>query len=171
MKKQNCLFLSFFLLLLATPALAQDKPANQEKTDSIRRLLTLTGAEKLQQNLVDQLTGAMRPILMASLQGNQRAERIFVRMTELMAEEIKKSDFSRINVELYDKYFTNEDIKGLIQFYESPLGKKTVQVVPALTQESVTRGMEVGQLAGQRAMTRLVEEFPELKTASGRGRN
>lgn len=108
---------------------------------------------------------------MASLQGNQRAERIFVRMTELMAEEIKKSDFSRINVELYDKYFTNEDIKGLIQFYESPLGKKTVQVVPTLTQESVTRGMEVGQLAGQRAMTRLVEEFPELKTASGRGRN
>jgi hypothetical protein len=171
MKKQNCLFLPFFLLLLATPAVAQDKPANQEKIDNIRRLLTLTGAEKLQQNLVDQLTGAMRPILMASLQGNPRAERIFVRMTELMAEEIKKSDFSRINVELYDKYFTNEDINGLIQFYESPLGKKTLQVLPTLTQESVARGMELGQLAGQRAMTRLVDEFPELKTAPGRGRN
>ena len=170
MKTRYCLFLSF--LLLAIPAAAQNQPANQEKIDNIRRLLTLTGSEKLQQNVMDQFTAALRPLLMAGLQGNQQAEKILSRMTELMSEEIKKSDFSRITVELYDKYFTNEDIKGLIQFYESPLGQKTVQVLPTLTQESVARGMEAGQLAGQRAFNRLMDEFPELKTVPGaRGRN
>jgi uncharacterized protein len=165
MKKRYCLVLSF--LLLAMPAVGQDRPANQEKLDNIRRLLTVTGSEKLQQNVMDQFMGALKTILTASVQGNQRGERILVRMTELLAEEMKKADFSRITVELYDKYFTNEDIKGLIQFYESPVGQKAVQLLPTLAQESIARGMEAGQLAGQRAMARLADEFPELKTGPG----
>jgi len=50
-----------------------------------------------------------------------------------MSEELRKVDLGRIAPELYDKYFTNEEIKGLIAFYESPIGKKTIQVLPALS--------------------------------------
>ena len=54
-------------------------------------------------------------------------------------------DLMSTNIELYDKYFTNDEIKGMIQFYESPVGQKAVQVLPAIMQEGMTRGMEQGQ--------------------------
>ncbi|NRB08638.1 MAG: DUF2059 domain-containing protein [Richelia sp.] len=38
---------------------------------------------------------------------------------------------------LYSKDFTNEEIKGLIAFYETPLGRKTISVMPKLLQESI----------------------------------
>jgi hypothetical protein len=164
--KPRSIFL-FSLFLLAVPAIGQVRAPNQEKIDNIRHLLKITGSEKLQQNMIEQMIAALKPILTASVQGDQRAQRVFGRMTELLTEEFKKADFAGVTVEVYDKYFTNEDIKGLIQFYESPIGQKAVQVLPTLTQESMARGMELGQSAGQRAMVRLIEEFPELKASQG----
>jgi uncharacterized protein len=31
-------------------------------------------------------------------------------------------------IPLYNKYFTHDDIKQLIKFYESPIGKRSVEV-------------------------------------------
>jgi uncharacterized protein len=81
-----------------------------------------------------------------------------------MSEEFKQVNFNTMYIDLYDKYFTNEEIKGLIQFYESPVGRKAIEVLPAITQESMKHGMEVGSVVGQKALDRLVREFPELKS-------
>jgi uncharacterized protein len=152
-------------LLLATSAMAQTQSTSTEKTDDIRRLMALTGAEKLQKNTVDQMMAAMKPALLASVQGDRRGEQVMERMTQLMTEEMKKLDFSQMAVQLYDKYFTHDDIKELVRFYESPVGQKAVQVLPTLTQESMAWGIEAGRSAGQRAIERLAEEFPEVKRA------
>jgi hypothetical protein len=52
----------------------------------------------------------------------------------------------------------------LIQFYESPVGKKAIAVLPAITQEGMKRGMELGSTVGEKVLTRLVNEFPDLKS-------
>jgi len=163
MKNPRALLLVTFLLL-AAPAMGQVGNANQEKADNIRRLLTIVGAEKLQQGMIDQMLPVLKSIIGGSLQGDPQAQKVFDRMTQLMLEEFKKIDMTRVSAELYDKYFTNEDIKGMIQFYESPVGQKTIQVLPTLTQESMTRGIELGQSAAQRAIERLSDEFPQLKS-------
>ena len=33
-------------------------------------------------------------------------------------------------VPIYDKHWTDEDVKGLILFYETPLGQKMITVLP-----------------------------------------
>ena len=46
---------------------------------------------------------------------------------------------------LYAEHFTVEELKELAEFYKSPLGKKTIEVLPKLTQEGVKMGMEEAQ--------------------------
>lgn len=50
-----------------------------------------------------------------------------------------------LTIPIYDKYFSHDDIKQMIQFYESPIGKKLLDVTPEITQESYYIGQEWGQ--------------------------
>ena len=40
-------------------------------------------------------------------------------------------------IPLYDKYYSEADLKGAIAFYESPIGKKILEVTPEIMKESV----------------------------------
>jgi hypothetical protein len=95
---------------------------------------------------------------------------MFNRFSDLVSEEFRRIDFMGTTIALYDKYFTNEEILGLVQFYETPLGQKATSVLPTLVQESMARGQEQGQQAAERALNRLSEEYPELRNALQGGR-
>jgi hypothetical protein len=113
--------------------------------------------------MLDQYLQAMKPILAQASANDEEVHKKLDRFSEIMSEEFKQVNLSSMYIELYDKYFTNDEIKGLIQFYESPVGKKAIAVLPAIAQESMKRGMEVGSTVGEKALTRLANEFPELK--------
>jgi hypothetical protein len=63
------------------------------------------------------------------------------------APEDKKTDFlialnaddllERI-IPIYAKYYTNEELKALLSFYQSPVGKKFLEVSPLVAQDTVT---------------------------------
>ncbi|MFM6309201.1 MAG: DUF2059 domain-containing protein, partial [Dolichospermum sp.] len=55
----------------------------------------------------------------------------------------------------YNKYFTNEEIKGLIAFYETPLGKYYLTVGPQISNEAEEIGRKYGMKAMQRALQKL----------------
>lgn len=55
--------------------------------------------------------------------------------TEVFDNEV--NELTKKMVPLYKKHFTHEDVKELINFYESPIGKKLVTKTPLLTQESM----------------------------------
>jgi hypothetical protein len=62
----------------------------------------------------------------------------------------------------YDKYLTDDEIKGLIAFYQTPLGQKTLTVLPQLTIELQTKGLEAGEQAGRESMQEVLAEHPDL---------
>jgi len=66
---------------------------------------------------------------------------------------------------LYDKYLSDEEIKGLIQFYQTPLGQKTVKVMPKLMAESQEKGSKWGEELGRQSMLEVLSEHPELEKA------
>src|SRR4051812_7850401 len=41
--------------------------------------------------------------------------------------EMSVNSLINMIIPIYDKHFTEEDINGLVAFYESPLGKKTIE--------------------------------------------
>jgi len=51
-------------------------------------------------------------------------------------------------VALYSRNFTAAELKGLIAFYDSPIGKRFVEVQPALMREGIALGQEWGTRIG-----------------------
>jgi hypothetical protein len=45
-------------------------------------------------------------------------------------------------IPLYAKYLTPEDVRGLIAFYQSPLGQKSLAVMPSLMKDAMTLGQQ-----------------------------
>lgn len=163
MRTRTLLWTALVSLLLSIPANAQEKPIDPEKAQNIQRLLQLTGAEKLQKSMAEQMINLLRPTLLKAGGSDEKAQKVLNRFSELLVEEFQKANFIDLTTEIYDKYFTNDDIKGLIAFYETPIGQKAIGLLPTVSQESVKRGAELGQAAATRAVSRLTIEFPELK--------
>jgi hypothetical protein len=71
------------------------------------------------------------------------SERMNKRIRELFSAGI---DMARViedvSIDLYDKYFTEDEIKDLIVFYKSHTGKKTTEVLPKMFGESMTNTMD-----------------------------
>lgn len=51
--------------------------------------------------------------------------------------QVELKDLNSKLVPIYKKHFTQEEIKELIAFYESPIGMKMSKETPAITQESM----------------------------------
>jgi len=132
-----CLVLIFCLSTLAGAAENGDG-----KSLDTERLLTMTGALKVGQQLSSMVTAGMieafkksRPDLPA-------------RGFDIVKEEIQKvmlagtPDLVDRMIAIHDKYYTHEETKALISFYESPLGKKVISITPAALQESMQAGRE-----------------------------
>ena len=151
------------VLILAVPLLAQQNSAQSEKIANINHLLKLVNAERLQQAMTDQIMGIMKQSFDSQSLGDESSRKMFSRFSDLLKEEMLKIDFSGINRELYDRYFSNDEILGLIAFYESPVGKKTLQILPELQTEAMNRGAELGQQAAVKALDRWGAEYPEVQ--------
>lgn len=76
---------------------------------------------------------------------------------ELEAEFSKTSidDLTTMLVPVYAKYLTIEDLKEIIEFYESPVGQKFAEKTPLIMQESMQIGQEWGKKVGEDFMEKL----------------
>ena len=70
-------------------------------------------------------------------------------------------------IPIYQKHLTKEDIDGILAFYASPVGQKLQREQPAMTQES----MQVGGEIGRRRMAVMMQQMDEFiaKMAQGQG--
>jgi hypothetical protein len=59
---------------------------------------------------------------------------------------------------IWAKYYTREDVKQLIVFYESPLGRKLVSVQPQIMAESMAAGATWGEALGAKIDAKLRAE-------------
>lgn len=77
-----------------------------------------------------------------------------------------KGGFVDLIVPVYAKHFTDDELDVLIEFYGTPVGKKTVSVMPQVTKEAMQIGQSWGQSLGptivQRVRQRLKAEGIEL---------
>jgi D-alanyl-lipoteichoic acid acyltransferase DltB (MBOAT superfamily) len=72
---------------------------------------------------------------------------------ELFRKNIDFNDFIEELVPLYDRYYTLEEITLITAFYESPAGKKMIEVTPLMTAES----MKAGERWGKKMVERLLD--------------
>lgn len=68
------------------------------------------------------------------------------------------NDLVEMLIPVYKKHLTIEDLNGLINFYESPAGRKYAEENPAIVQESMAVGQEWGKKIGADLAEKLKEK-------------
>jgi uncharacterized protein len=144
--KQTALLSLTFAILCALPLGAQQPQENVEaKQQDIRRLMEMTGAAKLGLQLGGQLLDTFK-------QQNPNVPETF---WDDLLKELDAESLVNLLVPIYDKHLTHEDIKGLIAFNESPLGRKVNGVMPTILQESMQAGQQWGMEVAQKVLQKL----------------
>ena len=149
MQRQPLVIATMLLLTLSLLS-AQVRAQSAAKHDDITQLLTLTGARAIGLRTATQVL-----------------EMYKTTHTDIPAEvwqEIVRDAEARVEgfvterlVPIYDKHLSHEDIKGLIGFYESPLGKKLLQVMPVMSHESMLAGQAWGRDFAEGVQQKLLE--------------
>lgn len=130
--------------LLAAPGSAQSHPDAAKQAD-IQKLMNLTGAANLGVQAADQMIASMRGA-MATVPDKFWTE---------FRKEINADELVNLIIPVYDKHLTPAELKELIKFYETPVGKKMIAVMPAITAESMQIGQQWGMEVARRARAKL----------------
>ena len=162
------LIVSALLMFLVSPLSAQDSEVSDELERKLGELLIESGSlslgEQMAELFVAQMSQAIRqsrPDLPPVAFDIIREETI-----SIINEELDRGSFQSMLIPIYAQFYTIDEVDELLAFYRSPIGKKTVNILPELTQESSQAGerwgMLIGPTIGARISTRLAEEGIEL---------
>src|SRR5260370_26391215 len=106
------------------------------KEADIRSLMELVGARDLVQDGANMAIEQSREKLLATVPNNDKGQAF---VNAFAASYQKKFDVDQVTNQLvgtYDKHFTEDEIKGLLQVYGSPPGPKTGPDMPKLTRQT-----------------------------------
>ncbi|MFC5683035.1 DUF2059 domain-containing protein [Flavobacterium sp. MAHUQ-51] len=140
--KKTLLMASF--VLISFLANAQDN----SKREKIKHLLELTGSGKLGMQVMDQMMSSFKNSYSTVKQ----------EFWDNFRKEINANDIENLILPVYDKYYTETDIDQLITFYNSPIGKKMINTMPLVMQESMKAGQNWGREIGEKVLARLKEK-------------
>jgi hypothetical protein len=144
---------------------AEQSTVNPAKEADIHRLMDLTGSGNLAMQGMTSMEANIRPVLVRALPPGEYREKLVDLFFEKFHTKATPERFLDLAVPIYDKYYSDEEIKGLIQFYETPLGQKTITVLPRLMGELQAAGRSLGEQLGRQSMTEVLAEHPDLAKA------
>ena len=118
------------------------------KRAEIRKLIELTGAANIS---ADALQKMIEPLKASYPQVPEEFWNTFI-------HEVHSDELIDLVIPIYDKYYTRDEIQELTRFYQSPVGQKTIKVLPKLSAEAIDAGQEWGRMVADRAMRKLREK-------------
>ena len=103
--------------------------SNKSKQDDIKKLIELSGAKNI-------ATQSFNFIMQTYKEQDPE-------IYEILEKEINLEEMiDEILTHIYNRYFTESEIEGLIRFYESSLGKKMLSLSPKMFQEAALMAQE-----------------------------
>lgn len=128
---------------------AVKKPNSKAKEKDIRKLLKITGSEKLAKQNFELM---LRQLKLAFYQ-------VPTTFWDGFEEKAEMNQITELIVPIYAKHFTHEEVKDLVKFYNTSLGKKLIEKTPLIQQES----MKAGQKWGEDLSKEVLEEIETYK--------
>ncbi len=159
--------------LQAGAASAQELP--QAFKDDITTLMKETGTEQLALQMGTSVMNQVVDLLMkrdSTMAGMDPA--VADRLTAAVKDEAGKVMAEQMPqlleqmVPVYARHFTHDEVKGLIAFYRSPVGKKFVKEAPALAQEGSTVGQAWGESLAPELASRIEARLKKEGLGGGR---
>lgn len=151
MKKLFFLAMTYIIVSLASilPASAQTPTQDDEYKAALKKIMTLSGASAITDNILPQL------MAMGKNNGLQQDEAYWKEFSDKWLRKIEDK-VMEVYTPIYKRYLTLDDLKEVVAFYESPVGKKLGKTAPAI----MTEGMPMIQ---QLSMEMVKELMPKLQ--------
>jgi uncharacterized protein len=135
------LLLIFFVSMLAVKANAQ----SDGKEKLIKEMLELSGAKKMALQTMEMMIGSFKKS-MPTVENNFWDE---------FMKEADNDELVNMIIPVYAKHFTEKEVKELIAFYKTPIGKKLVEKLPLISQESFGIGEAWGKALSEKVVSKL----------------
>ena len=132
------------------------------KEADIRSLMELVGARDLVQDGENTAIEQSREKLLSTIPNNDQGQSF---VNAFAASYQKKFDVDQVTDQLlaiYDKHFTDDEIKGLLQFYGSPLGQKVAMEMPKIGRETQAAVRAASSKAAKESLAELKQQNPEI---------
>jgi hypothetical protein len=140
----------------------QAKPIDPVKDADIRSLMELIGAHDQVQDAVSNFGEQYREKLLATVPNSDKGQAF---VTSFIDSYQKKFDVDQLTEQLvviYDKHYTDDEIKTLLQFYGSPVGQKVAAETPKINREIQAASRTTGSKAAKEALQALKAQNPEI---------
>jgi hypothetical protein len=128
-------------------------------------MFDVMGMTKMMQQVLEGMSNNMKPMLMTSLPTGEYREKLVDLFLQKFQSKLRVEQLMDLAVPIYAKYFSKEELEGLMRFYQTPLGQKTLSVLPQTLVEMQTQSMKLGEKLGREAMIEVLDEHPDLKKA------
>ena len=135
------------------------------KEADIRQLLELTHAGALATQTMNSMEGNIRPLMTNSFPAGDYREKLIDLFFTKFHSKFDEQTILDLAVPVYDKYYSDDELKELIHLYETPLGQKMLATMPKLMAELQAAGEKQGQELGRQSMLEVLAEHPEMEKA------
>jgi hypothetical protein len=148
------------------------KSTNPEKEADLRSLLQYVGAKEQLQLVASESAAQYREKLSASVKNvandPKREELITVGSGSFQKNFDQQRAMQQIAA-IYDKHFTDDEIKGLLDFYSSPLGQKFSAESPKINKEILAVQASATNSATRESLLTLKSQDADVDTPSVAG--
>jgi uncharacterized protein len=162
------------LLMSAEPAIANDAAPSDE---SIQQLLTLTNARQMIEQVKVQVDSMMAATMREAQQGQAVTperqavlDRMRTKMVALMNQTLNWENLQAIYVHTYRSSLTQDELDGIVMFYQSPAGQAYIKKMPLIMQnvmaemQGIIKPMQQKMVEIQRET---LQELKDLKASQG----
>ncbi len=154
------------LILLFNPGnIFSQTSLTEEKKADILSLMEITRASEIGSQFATAIMQQMGAVMKNS--GTALPDTVIGIIQEEVIKIVKEEAFKEggllsMVIPIYDKYFTHDEIKELLKFYKTDIGRKTISVMPSLLQESMMAGRLWGQSLAPLIKERMIKRLKEL---------
>src|SRR5437762_2448059 len=132
------------------------------KEADIRSLMELVGARDMVQDGANNAIEQSREKLLATVPSNEKGQAFVNAFSVSYQRKFDADQVTEQLVEIYDEHFTDDEIKGLLQFYGSSLGQKVAAEMPKIGRESQVAIRAASTKASKDALAELKQQNPEI---------
>lgn len=132
------------------------------KLADIRSLMELVGARDLVQDGASTAIEQSREKLLANVPNNDKGQAFVNAFAASYQKKFSLDEATDQIVGIYDKHFTDDEIKGLLQFYGSPLGQKVAAEMPKIGRETQAAIRAISAKTARESLAEMKQQYPEI---------
>jgi len=145
-----------------SPNQAPAERLDPAKDAAIRHLMDITEVSKMGDNIQAYITHQVQEAVGRTV-ATEKVDKFMSTFSTKFSATATPEAVTDAMVKIYAKNFSMEDIQGLIQFYETPLGKRVVKSMPEISEQSQRVGVEMDQNAALTVLRGMTNDYPEIK--------